>query len=317
MQLNDVLSGIPDEDRDILIQRLSGHRFKYTDILLRKGFAFLSRNDNGGPLTRWILSQLKRIKGLRHGKLTSQVELMRVPWRLNTDVVLTHDLDWSTCLKALPMLLKWEESVGVRSVIFPLTRGPYRLDGSLIEEWRRRGAEIGLHGESHDPAFAFRPGTLIRDTLQRCMDTLQRVPVCFRSPALSTSSVLFAALEEIGIHNDSSIMVCSQNYTGCGFPSPYRLPGLDRLCEFPLALQDNILFRDHRLNDTEACTYALDLLARFLECGGLFVLNTHPSITCCHERFYRDFLDACREKALRVNTMAHIERESDSGHSVC
>ena len=206
-------------------------------------------------------------------------------------VVLTHDVDWSSCWDSINKVLTWEEDFGLRSCNNFLTKGSYAYNIQYVQD-RILGAghEVGLHGQWHDPALAYRSRKTVLRVIQNSIDELGIHPVLFRSPSCSSSPVLMAVLDELNIPADSSFPAWSPYYNSSGWPAPYKYPG-HRLVEIPLVLQDDFLFREARLTDKEAVDFTLDLFMYLQGIGGCLTLNTHPGIIIKHEIFYKSILE--------------------------
>ncbi len=285
-------------------RRLRCHRHPAATRYLRLAAAVFLRR--GGRPGRLVLSALKQTRGLvKNDPCPGLADLPASPIKTNADVVLTHDLDWAECWHDCDRVLAWEREAGVSSTLNLLTRGPYRLDQGRLAAWEAQGHEIGLHGLWHDPALAYRPAARIKSILRRAIRDLGRRPVLFRSPALSASSRLLAVVAELGIGADSSLPVFTVTSPGCGFPAPYAYPGLP-LVEFPLALQDDSLFRDRHLDQAEALDETWQVAVVFQRLGGTMVLNTHPGIIAGREKYYRGFLEKCRERQLRCRPVGQV-----------
>ena len=279
-------------------------RFSHTrkERLLRLALAD-TLNALPRPVYRLVTDILKRLRG-RSGVM-AQCEF--VPGRFvrlastaaegagiqparRIRVVLTHDIDTRECTEFWPEVAKAEDAIGVYSSYNVLTRGPYKLDRSWLDELETRGFEIGLHGDTHDLAFGFRSTQAIRGRLRACQDALGRQVVGYRAPGLAISERALTVLEELGFRYDSSIKVLCCYSRGVPSCLPY-LYGGQRLWELPLAIQDDGLFRDIGLSDDEALRVIRRIVEQFKAHNGLFVFNSHPVILRDHMAFYRSFLD--------------------------
>lgn len=234
--------------------------------------------------------------------LIKTINLKNSVCQFDADVILTHDVDWKECWDCHEKIADWEEEFGFSSTFCYLTNGPYKISNYKLNELSSRGFGIGLHGEWHDIAIGYRTKKRIQEFINRSITGLGRMPVMFRSPALSVSETLFEVLHEVGIQRDSSIPAWSPYYPACSYPSPFKYTGLT-VIEYPLALQDDFLFRDLSLTDETALDFTLALLNLFKQREGVFVLNTHPGIVIKHEKFYKGFLNSCKQNNLRVKVI--------------
>lgn len=239
--------------------------------------------------------------------LLPSIKISTVFEKYNADVILTHDVDWRACWDCHERIADWEEKAGFKSVFCYLTNGPYKMSAVKLDEMESRGFEIGLHGEWHDIALGCRSKKKIAGFINNSLQSLGRMPVLFRSPALSVSKELFEVLNESGIPRDSSIPVWSQYYPACGYPGPYNYP-CTGIIEYPLSIQDDFLFRDLCLSENEALKFTIALLELFRASGGVFVFNTHPGIMIKFDSFYKSFLKYCIENSIRVKTITEISK---------
>lgn len=210
-------------------------------------------------------------------------------------VCLTHDLDSGVDLQRVDALLDLERARGLRSTINVLTGWSYRIDPARLGAWLGEGFEVGLHGHEHDLALGYRTARAIRDELRRALAALPGPVRGFRAPALAASERLLAVVDELGFAWDSSLSAFDPSGRGVGTCFPYRYPGLE-LVEVPLTVQDSALFRDAGLSEESALRVTRRLLDRVVEAHGVFVLNTHPSITGERRRYYAGVLDALRDR---------------------
>ena len=125
----------------------------------------------------------------------------------------------------------------------------------------------------------------------------------FRSPALSSSEGLFAALQDLNFAYDSSLATFDLGGAGVGLCFPFPYPGKD-IWEIPLSLQDSTLFRDLGLGDDEGLETAVNLMETIVSLGGVFVFNGHPGILRNHMDFYRGLVE--RASAFAVWKMEEV-----------
>jgi peptidoglycan/xylan/chitin deacetylase (PgdA/CDA1 family) len=174
--------------------------------------------------------------------------------------------------------------MGVRSTFLFLAHDGYSVDRGLVQDLATRGFGIGVHGWTHDVAVGWRDPVRVRDELARAREALGVEARIYRAPGLGASEKLFEVLEQLGFEADGSLTV-----RATGTILPYEVPGR-RLREHPLALQDDQLFRDQRLDDEAALGVARALLDDVLAAGGSFVFNGHPTLIEEHPSFYEQLL---------------------------
>ncbi len=203
---------------------------------------------------------------------------------------LSHDVDWPSCYAYVEKLAALEQARGVRSTFLFLAHDGYTVDRRLVQDLAARGFGIGVHGWTHDVAIGWRDPVRVREGLARAREALGVEAKIYRAPGLGASERLFQVLEELGFEVDGSLTV-----RATGTVLPYEVPGWS-LREHPLALQDDQLFRDRRLDDRAALEVARALLDEVLAARGSFVFNGHPTLLAEHPRFYEEFLDHAKAR---------------------
>ena len=195
--------------------------------------------------------------------------------RKSVHVCLTHDIDTARCYELLPDVLNIEEKHDVRSSCNFLTKGPYSVSSSYLDEIENNEWEIGLHGDYHDLAMGFRNMADVKERLLRALDVLDRPIAGFRAPGLGISQPLLKLLNEMGFSYESSIKLNCFYSSGTSLYHPYLHPDTG-LWELPLAIQDDGLFRDLQLDIKTALTRTSKAIELLKDWNGMFVLNTHP-----------------------------------------
>nr|WP_320191922.1 polysaccharide deacetylase family protein [uncultured Desulfobacter sp.] len=217
-------------------------------------------------------------------------------------VSLTYDMDQPDCIAHLDPCLKNLKNNGLKACFNFLAKGHYELSEKLVLKVLRAEHEVGLHGFNHDLDFGNRSEVYLEKTL---MKALKKFPVSvkgFRSPALSVSPQLMKVLSDLDFLYDSSIAACHPYHNSTGFALPYRLPGLN-LIEMPVVLQDNLLFSDLRLSDSEALRLTKSSIKGILKRNGHAVINLHMYIEKDHEFFHSQLLKWLRKNEIKVLRM--------------
>jgi hypothetical protein len=216
--------------------------------------------------------------------------------------VLTHDVDWAACYDALDWLCALETAHNVRSTFHFLTEWQYRPAPDRLAALRQAGFEIGLHGRLHDAGLGYRPRADIVAELKRALERLPPGIAAYRAPTLCLSAGLLSALRDVGLGVDSSMLVVNRYGPPAESVWPYRIA--EGIVELPLAIQDDLLFRDLRLSDERALRLVAGCMGAILAAGGVFVFNGHPGILRDHERFYRGLLDAMTATGCPIVTVS-------------
>jgi len=220
------------------------------------------------------------------------------PWAgRRAALLLTHDIDTLDCAAAVKRVLQAEAERELTSVVNVLTHGPYFVTAAWLEELRGRGAEIGLHGSTHDYAIGSRRDRTIEEHLRRALDALGDLrPMFYRAPAFAISPRLARHIAAAGFRCDSSRTVYHPGFSSTRSLLPFRpLAGAQDFWELPVAVEDSLLFREWRMSENEAVAYCGEVLDRTVESGGVFVLDTHPGILARYPGFYPRVLDQSLE----------------------
>jgi peptidoglycan/xylan/chitin deacetylase (PgdA/CDA1 family) len=238
-----------------------------------------------------------------------------------TPILLTHDIDSPEGLRNLvDMFLPIEETIGACSAnyIVPCAWPP---DPGLVEEVKRRGHEIGVHGFDHANRTPFAADDVRRSRLAAGRAFGDRyAAVGYRAPSLVRTAELLADLAPLYLY-DSSIPTSGGPFpvpnNGCASARPWKLGAI---WEIPLSLprDGSLRFLGHgpaeigRLWRSTAETVARS--------GGVVCLLTH-----CEERFsgnramletYRSFIEWAAgsggfEFIRPADLIARLERVSD------
>jgi peptidoglycan/xylan/chitin deacetylase (PgdA/CDA1 family) len=213
-----------------------------------------------------------------------------------TPVLITHDIDSPEGLRSLvDAFLPIVERAGARSTsyIVPCAWTP---DEGAIDDLRRRGHEVGVHGYDHSNRTPFADEAERERRLDAPRAFIDRHEVLgYRAPSLLRTRPLLRGLAT-RYRYDSSIPTSGGLFpvpnNGCASARPYMIEGI---CEIPLTLprDGSLRFLGHTPDEILAMWIACsEAIARS---GGVVVLLTH-----CEARFsgnaamlgvYRRFLD--------------------------
>lgn len=208
--------------------------------------------------------------------------------------ILTHDVESAEGLRLAVELADLEEERGLRSS-FNIVARWYRLDYGILDDLRRRGFELGVHGVYHDRSmFADRGSFEAQVPVVREMAA--RVGAAgFRSPATHR---VFDWLADLPVDYDCS-MPHSDPFEplpgGCCSLWPFFI---GRVVELPYTLpQDHTLFT---LLGHRSISLWRQQLERICRRHGLVQVVTHPDPGYMGDRrkraLYVEFLDVLRER---------------------
>jgi len=214
-------------------------------------------------------------------------------------VGLTFDIDYPQDFALLPYLLDDLVKHDLRATINLVTHAGYAIAAGFVRDVQQSGFEIGLHGDTHNSAFAFLPKIVIKKKLQRAIDRLGFVPRGFRTPALSFSRKLLEVLDELGFQYDSSLTTGLANYRSLEFPYVFRHDGL-KLLEVPLFMQDYNFFVNNLYAEAETLQIMAAQIAEMLKISGVALINLHPLLTFAKKVFWQGLLDLLQQSERRA-----------------
>lgn len=278
----------------------------------RQGLIHVTRYGHALDVTVTSALKLLRSKASRPLPDPSELPLVQsAPAGKRGVCVISHDVDWLACYRALDWLCAVERKYGVSSTFHFLTEWRYTPDRQRLETMRAEGFEIGLHGRLHDAGFGYRARDYIIADLRRALEKLPAGITAYRAPALCVSNELLSALADVGLRVDSSMLVLNRYAPPAESVWPYEIaPGI---IELPLSMQDDLLFRDLRLSDDDALALVTKHMKTIVGAGGVFVFNGHPGILCQHKPFYEGLMAAVNELGCPVMTISQAAGVAVSG----
>ncbi len=213
-----------------------------------------------------------------------------------TPVLLTHDIDSQEGLCNLEKLfLEMEESVGARSCNY-IVPSAWPIDYALLDEIKRRGHEIGIHGYDHSNKTAFLDSAERRRRLSSAQNLIERYDIKgYRSPSLLRTRDMLRDLSHY-YQYDSSIPTSGGLFpipnNGCASARPF---GIEGIAEIPLSMprDGSLLFLGY--SPEQILDLWIDCAEKISRSYGVVVLLTH-----CENHFsggspmlgiYRQFLD--------------------------
>ncbi|MGD9856528.1 MAG: hypothetical protein AB7U20_16395 [Planctomycetaceae bacterium] len=205
--------------------------------------------------------------------------------------VLTHDVETAEGLQLVRPVAEIEEELGFRSS-WNIVPHKYPIDRGLIDDLRKRGFEIGIHGYNHDGRLFWSESTFRRRArhINAALERFQAVG--FRAPMAHRN---LRWMQLLDIEYDSS----------CFDIDPFQaMPGgigslwpviTGRFVELPYTLpQDHTLFIG--LGETTDRIWS-DKLSLIKSWSGMALMLTHPDYLDTPQRrdLYRGFLTKVRD----------------------
>lgn len=220
---------------------------------------------------RFVRFQKRLLQNLMEKKALAEVPYIHF-WPEDKDFafVLTHDVETTEGFEAIPKVVELEKKYGFRS-IFNMVPEKYQIDISYLDELRKDGFEIGIHGLKHDGKL-FLSKEYFSDRAKEINQYAKKWGAKgFRSPLMHRNPHW---MNELEFDYDMSFFDTD----------PYEpIPGgamsiwpyfLLRFVELPYTLaQDFTLFVVRREKDIKTWTRKIDFLVRE---KGMVLLNVHP-----------------------------------------
>jgi peptidoglycan/xylan/chitin deacetylase (PgdA/CDA1 family) len=242
-------------------------------------------------------------------------ELSRAAGGAGRAVLVSHDVDYSACYRAVLDLGAREARHGVRATYFFLTRASYRLERPVLHELVQMGHEVGLHGYTYDLRLAFRSPRAFRARLQRARATLEdvlgeAVPGYRNHGILLFWPPMLASLEEMGFRYESCLYPAGAlNPVNRWYCWPFRYRGRG-LWSVPVTWpEDSDAFRVRGLGEDEALAYCRWTLSVIASLNGVALFSFHPSTVSARPTFISGFLAAIRDSGLPNVTAWQLVRQ--------
>ena len=266
-------------------------RVSRLEVLIRR-FLVLLRHYLDDKYFYFITSQLKRLRAFFRGsRSTADMFLSgNVSSTPHGDLIvcITHDIDSLACSSSLEKLFEITDSYKIKTTVNVLTEGPYDVKELLTRIPNQH--EIGLHGDFHDIAFGFRKTPEIEERLESCLKKLSPLQInSYRAPGLSVSMELLTSLIKYKIKIDSSLASWPL-YNSKTKPILHSLLS-EQIVEAPLAISDDLLFRELKLNDLQIKELIENIANTVAELTGVLVMNFHPGVTINRIKTYKIIVD--------------------------
>ncbi len=215
-------------------------------------------------------------------------------WQGNKySVVFTYDVDTKEGYNYLTELININNKFNIKGTFNFLTGFSYDLKQELVENLKKTGNEIGLHGVDHNISIGYRNNDYISKNIDSAVQDFQERGIeynGYRAPALSVSENLLKNLNRKDFLYDSSLQVCAPFYHSVECNFPYLYPELN-LWEFPIAIQDDTLFNDYLMDEEKAYHTLKTIIEDIKNIRGMAVLIFHPGIVKNHVEFYKKFVE--------------------------
>ncbi len=209
------------------------------------------------------------------------------PGNARAAFVITHDVEWDSGLRHAPVIAQIEKDLGFTSS-WNLVPERYPIDWGIVDELRKAGFEIGIHGLKHDGRL-FQSRSMFTARMKAIAEYARSWNALgFRSPSTLRNAAWMTAMP---FRYDSSFPDTDPyepQTGGCCSIWPYFLGDM---VELPLSLpQDHTLFEILRHTDIAVWKEKMEWL---LMHGGIGVINIHPDYMLTDDRLqlYRAMLE--------------------------
>lgn len=208
------------------------------------------------------------------------------PKSFKAAVLITHDVETSFGQSLIPDLLKIENEFGLHSC-WNFVCKRYVPDTTLINELKKKGHEIGVHGVFHDGKL-FSSSEIFTERLP----IMESAAIKWQAKGFRSPSLLYDTdmLKTLPFSWDSSIPAWDPFQPqpgGCGNYYPYKLT--ETCIELPVTLwQDFTLFEELQEKDIYIWKEQIDAI---YEIGGLINVIVHPDyMHKKRQHLYRELL---------------------------
>lgn len=206
------------------------------------------------------------------------------PDRKKFALVLTHDVEQGNGQEKCYELMDLEEKLGLRSS-FNFIPERYKISNQLLNELKKRGFEVGVHGLKHDGKL-YSSKKIFEKRAKKINEYLKKWDaVGFRSPAMHHN---LEWLFDLNIKYDASTFDTDpfepqSDGVDTIFPLWFKsVQYKKKYLELPYTLaQDFTLFIILGKKDIDIWEKKLDWIVK---CGGMALLNTHPDYMNFGER---------------------------------
>jgi hypothetical protein len=261
------------------------------------------------PVDRTVENLFERLLTL---KITSCQEPMPFVWFWphghSGCLILTHDIETAKGRDYCVDLAAVDASFGMKSAFQVVPENSYEVKPSFLESLRARGAEINLHGLTHDGQLFRDRNRFLRD-VERINDYAREYGARgFRSPVMYRNLEWYKDFDLSYDMSVPNVAHLDPQRGGCCTVMPYFI---GNILELPLTtIQDYSLFNVLGERSIDLWKRQIDLI---LEKHGLLSFNVHPDYIL-DEPFrglYRELLQHLRQVCADRNIWIALPGEVD------
>jgi hypothetical protein len=261
------------------------------------------------PVDRTVENIFERLLSL---KITSRQEPIPFVWFWPQGhsgcVMLTHDIETARGRDHCVELAAMDASFGMKSAFQVVPENSYEVKLSFLESLRAKGAEINLHGLTHDGQLFRDRNRFLRDVKHINSYARQYGARGFRSPVMYRNLEWYGDLDlayDMSVPNAAHL---DPQRGGCCTVMPYFI---GNILELPLTtVQDYSLFNILGERSIDLWKRQIELI---LEKHGLLSFNIHPDYIM-NEPFrglYRELLQHLRQVCAERNIWIALPGEVD------
>jgi hypothetical protein len=263
----------------------------------------------GWPVDRTVENIFERLLTL---KITSPQEAMPFVWfwphGYSGCLVLTHDIETARGRDYCVELAAIDGSFGMKPAFQVVPENSYEVKPSFLESLRAKGAEINLHGLTHDGQLFRDRNRFLRDVKQINSYAREYGARGFRSPVMYRNLEWYGDFElayDMSVPNAAHL---DPQRGGCCTVMPYFI---GNILELPLTtIQDYSLFNILGERSIDLWKRQIDLI---LEKHGLLSFNIHPDYIMSEpfRGLYRELLQHLRQICAERNIWIALPGEVD------
>lgn len=206
-------------------------------------------------------------------------------------LALTHDVDDLPGYKSVHEIAEIEKGLGLRSAWYfvPYSK-QYKFNPEIVRKLTDDEFEVGLHGYTHDYAFASKSSETIKKLIKKSLTRLGLSNCGFRTPGLSRNIKLMKVLDSLNFLYDTTYPDFDI-YSSGGVKTcfPYRFPGTD-IYELPLTCPSDADLQNMGLNRDDALELTFERINMVKELSGVCVLLFHPRNMGGYNDYYMKLL---------------------------
>lgn len=206
-------------------------------------------------------------------------------------LTITHDVDDLKGFNNVREIADLELGFDIPSAwyLVPFSQ-QYTFERKIVSQLLDDGHEVGLHGYTHDFAFASNSTEFMRTQLLKALKKIGVSNCGFRTPGLSRNTRLIQVLDSLGFLYDTTYPDFDI-YSSGGVKTcyPYKFPSTG-IYELPITSPNDAELLNMRLSEEEAFRYTCKRIEMIRNLSGVCVLLFHPRNIYTYQNYYEKLL---------------------------